>query len=234
MPEQNFNHIYYNARLNVIRMMRDRGYKLPDGLGTQTPAEFDVLFEKRQMDLSNIVDNNDVPVFVRIIEPTRQFNKTAEKQAVFGEAARYFNGLGLTDLVDSKTLESNLNSGRFRLIVIYNSEQAGQLQNKYEEEYITAPFIEVYQVKLMAINPLEGKFQSKWRPIKDTEELNRILKQYESNGAHLDTVCIDDPMNRYYGGRPQENGKKADYYECIAGFGVRYRKVINKRMNLKK
>lgn len=226
--------IYYGARSNAIKMMKNRHYNVPTDLDTLTPKEFEVMFDKRQMDISGVYDHNGLPVYVRIIEPTRQFNKAAEKQAIFREAARYFNAIGMTDVTDEKTLETAFDGGRLRLIIIYNSKQAGQLQNKYEEEYITHPFVEVYQVHMMNIDPLIGFHQSEWRLLTNADEVNKILKQYESKNLQLGAVCIDDPINRYYGGRPQENGKKPDYYECISGTRVFYRKVITKRMNLKK
>lgn len=226
--------IYYGARSNAIKMMGDRKYNVPKDLNTLTPKEFEVMFEKRQMDISGITDNNGIPVYVRIIEPTRQFNKAAEKLSVFRESAKYFNSIGMADITDEKTLETAFDSGRIRLIIIYNAKQAGQLQNKYEEEYITHAFIEVYQVHMMNIDPTKGFHQSKWRLITMQEEVNKIWKYFESKNLQFGAVCIDDPTNRYYGGRPQEKGKRPDYYECVSGTRVFYRKVINKRMNLKK
>lgn len=226
--------IYYGARSNVIKMMKNREYKVPTDLDTLTPKEFEVMFDKRQMDISGVFDHKGLPVYVRIIEPTRQFNKAAEKQSVFREAAKYFNSIGMADITDEKSLETAFNDGHVRLIIIYNSRQAGQIQNKYEEEYITHAFMEVYQVHMMNIDPLKGFHQSKWRLLTDQDEVNKILKQYESKNLQFGALCIDDPMNRYYGGRPQENGQRPDYYECITGTRLLYRKVISKRMNLKK
>ena len=228
------NQIYYGARQTVLKMLKDRHYKVPELLTQLTEKEFDILFEKRQMDIHGISDNQEKPVYIRVIEPTRQFNKEKDRVTDFREVAKYFNAIGMNHITDDKTLESSLDNGQIRLIIIYNSRQPGQLQTKYEEEYITHSHIEVYQVHNINIPPKETKYQPKFKLIADTEEITKIYRRYDGKPIMLGSICIDDPMNRYYGGRPAEQGKLAHIYEINrGGTNIFYRKVISKRMNLK-
>ena len=229
-----FNRIYYGARMNSLEMMKDRGYEVPESHFKLTDKEFDVIFEKKQMDVVGIVDNEGRPVYIKMIEPTRQFNKVGERDAIFKEIAKYFAGIGIGNIECEKTLLNALNAGVVRLVVIYNSRQSGQLQIRYEEKYILHPFIEVCQVHHMNINPKNSKYQPKYKLITSTEEIEKIYKKYDAKPIMLGSICIDDPINRYYGGRPAENGKKAHLYEITrGGTNIFYRKVISKRINLK-
>jgi len=229
-----FTHIYYGARLTCLEMMRDRGYNVSDLLFQLTEKEFEVMFDKKQMDIAGVTDNSGRPVYVKIIEPTRQFNKAADRQYIFKEVAKYFNSIGMTEITDDKSLETELDKGVARLIIIYNSRQPGQLQSKYEEEYILHPFIEVYQVHHININPTKNKYQPKHKLLTATEDIAKIYRRYDAKPIMLGSICIDDPINRYYGGRPAEDGKIGHVYEITReGTNIFYRKVVSKRMNIK-
>jgi DNA-directed RNA polymerase subunit H (RpoH/RPB5) len=229
-----FNRIYFGARLTCLEMMKDRRYNVPNSLLELTEKEFEVTFDKKLMDIAGITDDQGRQVYVKIIEPTRQFNKKADKQSIFKEIAKYFNGIGLSQITDEKELEKAIKEGIVRLIIIYNSRQPGQLQSKYEEEYILDPFIEVYQVHYMNINPKKNRYQPKYRLITNSEEIGKIYRRYDAKPIMFGSICIDDPINRYYGGRPAEDGKIAHIYEITReGVNIFYRKVVSKRMNIK-
>ena len=229
------NRIYYNARQTCLSMMQDRGYTLPSTLLVPlTDREFDVAFDKKQMDLAGVTDHlHQLPVYVRIIEPSRQFNILEDRDAVFKEAAKYFNSIGLAGVTDHLTLIKALDKGKARLIIIYNSRR-GRPQIAYEKAYMDHPFIEVYQVHKLAINPLNTKYQSKWELITDSQTIADIYHKNDANPIMFGSVCLDDPINRYYGGRPAENGQPANLYKVTrGGVNIFYRKVITKKMNLK-
>lgn len=229
-----FSQIYYGARQTCLEMLRDRNYKVPENLFQLTKKEFEIMFEKRQMDLYGITDVENKPIYVKFVEPARLFNKEADRVTIFKEIAKYFNSIGMSEITDEKTLDEALNGGLIRLIIIYNSRQLGQLQTKYEEKYITHPYIEIYQVHNMNISVIKNKYQPKWRLISDPTEQAQVYRRYEAKPIMIGSVCIDDPVNRYYGGRPAENGKIAQIYEITRnGLNIYYRKVVSKRMNLK-
>lgn len=233
----NSNDIYFRARKTVLKMMTDRGYVVPDALFDITNQEFDILFEKKEMNLMGITDNKNIPVYVKMIEPSRQFNKAADRTSVFKEVAKYFQTI-IPEINDDRDIEKILDNGQIRLIIIYNAKQSGQIQTKYEEEYITHPYIEVFRVDKISVNPTEHKNQPKFRLITDQEEIKKIYDRYMGKPFIFPSICINDPINRYYGGRPAEsdnsnqNIKYADLYEIDRhGCNISYRKVINKKIN---
>ena len=223
--------IYYGARQTVLEMMRDRYYTVPESLFQLTEKEFEILFEKRQMDLTGIIDTEGKPVYVKMIEPTRLFSKKSDFSNVFKEVARYFNANGMSDIDNESDLELALNGGLVRLIIVYNSRQARQLRTNHET-YITHSHIEVYQVHNINISPKESKYQPQFRLITDPSEISAIYRRYNCKPIMIPSICIDDPINRYYGGRPAEKGKLAHLYEIDrGGTNISYRKVVAKRMN---
>ena len=226
-------HTYYCARRKVLEMMRDRNYKVPKILFETTEKEFEIMFNKKQMDLTGINDNNGLPVYVKIIEPSRQFTTLLHKE-IFKEIAKYFNII-IPSIQDEKTLTAALDEGKIRLIIIYHTRHQEQSKAKHLEKYITDPYIEAYQVNNLSISPKDSKYQDKWRLILDPQEIADIYARYDAKPIMFGSVCIDDPMNRYYGGRPAENGKPAQIFEITrGGVSIFYRKVISKTMNIKK
>ena len=237
-----FNTIYYRARQTCLEMFVDRGYTVPPHLQQLTPKEFEIMFDKNQMDLSGISDQSNRMVYVKIINPSSIFNKKENHTQVFDEVAKYFsskanepNNESLKSITDGKSLEIALDKGICRLIIIYNARQqenSQQKQNKHEEKYLTHKYIEVYPVHNF-INPKNSKYQPKFKLITDIDEIAKIYRQYDAKPIMLGSICIDDPINRYYGGRPAEDGKLANLYEITrGGVNIFYRKVMPKLMNL--
>jgi DNA-directed RNA polymerase subunit H (RpoH/RPB5) len=109
---------------------------------------------------------------------------------------------------------------------------------KLESDFIGHPWVEIFDVRHMFINPTKHALQPKWRLMEEAEIIE-MLKRYEANTSQttrtlLGSVCIDDPVNRYYGGRPQTKTYHGDIYEITrSGINIFYRKVVAKRMNLK-
>jgi hypothetical protein len=132
-----------------------------------------------------------------------------------------------------------LADAKFRLIVAHNTfncplRSLNQTKDKCGEEFIGEPYVEIYQVHKV-VNPKCNKFQPNWRLIKDPVEIKKIYERYDAKPLLFGSICIDDPVNRYYGGRPSEGGQLAQIYEVTrSGVSVFYRKVVLKRMNIKK
>ncbi len=229
-----FYKIYYEARRVCLKMLGDRNYNLPPNvLLPITDQEFEIMYEKKQIDIGDITDNEGLPTYIKFIKDSTQFNKTAERAQIFSEIAKYFSAIN-PKIIDDKTLIDALNNGLIRVIIIFNAIQSGQVQNKYEEEYMSHPFLEIHQVHNMAIDPTHHKYQPKFTLITNQEDLAKILRRYDAKPLMFGSISIDDPINRYYRGRPSENGHLPQMYTIVrGGLNIFYRKVISKRMNLK-
>jgi DNA-directed RNA polymerase subunit H (RpoH/RPB5) len=234
---EDFVKIYYGARGTCLQMFKDRGYLVPEVLDQVTQSEFDVMFEKKNMDISGVVDNSDGvdrPVYVKIVEPTKQFNKEADRKSVYKDVSDYFERIGHPTISDYKSLNEALEDGEIRLIVIYNSRQSGQVQNKYEKDAIPHSYLEVFQVHMMNINPTQNRYQPKFRLITDQAEITNIYRRYDAKPTVLGSICLDDPITRYYNAKPAASDRLAHVFEINrGGTNIYYRKVTTKRMNIK-
>ena len=129
--------------------------------------------------------------------------------------------------------EFNLHSLKnFRVIIVYNNKIAS---SAIEEEYVLHPFVEVFDVNHLFVNPTKHIYQPSWR-LMSQKEITELMSKYDARTSLarakivLGSVCVDDPINKYYGGRPG-----VDVYEIIRdGTSIYYRKVTSKRMNIKK
>lgn len=235
--------IYYGARKTCLEMFAARGYQIPKHHLDLTEKEFEIMFDKKQMEITGVIDNQNKPVYVRMIEPSRTFNKVPDKQAIFKDIAKYFKSIGVSPMDNDKNVEDAANQGLIRLCIIYNAQHQGTSQNKLEEDYVTHPYIEIHRVDVIYINPTNNILQSRHELITDETEIAKIYKKYDAKPLLLGSKCIDDPITRYYRGRPAEKklDSKGQLVDTMAhvfkvyreGRNIFYQKVTFKRMNIK-
>jgi len=225
------NKVYQSAYNVCLKMLKDRGYTLPAYLQPVTEDQFEVMLERKQLDMTGITDNNGIPTYVRIIEPSVPFTK--DKKRVYDIMAFYFKNNGLPDITDGKKLIEAADAGKVRIIIIYKESPGSKAQNQPEKEYIQHAFIEIHEVHNLSIDPLECKYQAQWRLMTEAE-VKEVKKRYDAQSIMFGGVAIDDPINRYYRGRPAEKGRPAQMYEVIRnGTSISYRRVLTKVMNIK-
>lgn len=234
----NMIHLYFGARQTCLEMLKDRSYDVPQHLFCLTEKQFGQSHEKN-MSIGGITDQQKNKVFIKM------FNGK-DKTTLFNEILYLINTELKEKDLPKKTIDKSTDVEAFvneikniRVIIIYDPRVATAGIVKLDETYIGHAFIEAFDVHLMFINPSKHIYQPKWRLMNETE-ITQMLQRYEAKSAHpsrvlLGSVCIDDPMNRYYGGKPPSKDRKnGDIYEIIRdGVNIFYRKVSSKRMNLK-
>lgn len=238
--EKNRLQLFYRARQTCLEMLSDRHYNVPSYLKTITEIEFINNFNNYSL-ITSITDNKSRPVIVYLYNGT-------DKTTLFDQVANILENkkesLHLEIRKSEKDNESTVQGiTGIRLFIIYDQKDVGNnlvnLCNTYigDPNHI-APFIEVFSLQQLIVNPTKHIYQPKWRLLSE-EEANNVLHHYEHGVSHLNrnlfpSVCIDDPINRYYGGKPPgRDGKGGDIYEIIRdGVGISYRKVSSKRMNI--
>lgn len=235
MTEDNIYHSYYNARNNCIKMMKDRNYKVPD-FPVLSMEQFKIMYETHSIDLYGILDTQGIPCYVKFIHHSNPFLTVPERDAVYASIITTLNSNGYqvggfkkpVDLAESVDLKQ----GKIRLILVYKTGDKGA--SRYEKNYLMDPFVEVHQVKKLAIDIFACKYQPQYRMLSSKQEIDGILARYDGKPMMLGSITIDDPVNRYFRGRPAENGNHPTIYEIIRkGVSVYYRKVVPKKMNLK-
>jgi DNA-directed RNA polymerase subunit H (RpoH/RPB5) len=208
--------LFYGARRTCLEMLKDRGYVVPEQSFWLEEKNFEI-----NESISGITDLDGKNVVIYMYDGS-------EKQTEIED-----NVCKLIKLDKNLSLRDAKNA---HIIIIYDANKVNN--TKFETEYIGHPFIEVFDVHHLFINPTKHVYQAKWRLMSESE-ITEILQRYEAKMAQtsrvmLGSVCIDDPINRYYGGRPPSKERRGDVYEIIRdGVNIFYRKVIAKRMNLK-
>jgi DNA-directed RNA polymerase subunit H (RpoH/RPB5) len=217
-----FKHKYYVARTTCLEMFRDRGYVVPQHLFDLTEMEFR---SQDVFDFGGVMDLQNTPVFVIMYTGN-------SRKDLFVHVVKSIHLESVAKEKDDAE-DKVKNSSGFKLIIIYDSDQIQRL----ESDYIgVVQHIEVFDVNHLLINPTKHIYQPKWRLMTE-EEVTKLLNKYEPNSTSrlvLGSVCLDDPMNRYYGGQPMSKTYKGDVFEITRdGINIFYRKVTTKRMNLK-
>lgn len=216
--------VYYKARVNCIDMLNDRGFKIPPHLYI-TEQHFNLLYMRNTMDIVGIKDKRNKDVFIKFLESSKQFNKSVDRSSVFKSIALQYN-LTETNLI------IKVNAGDLRIIIIYNSEHGNKIHSKYEKEYMSHKYMEIFPIKKIKINPIKHIYQPEWMLITDQKLIQNIYDKYSASPKLFGSICIDDPINRYYAGRPAEDNKLANIYKIIRNNNnIFYRKVIINTMN---
>jgi DNA-directed RNA polymerase subunit H (RpoH/RPB5) len=226
--DANTHRLYYGARRTCLEMMTDRGYSIPPQYLTVT---IDAFNPENDLEMTEIIDTDNNKVFVKFFtDPLKPSDlKTACFKFLEAEnAAPTHEDIDKLDATD-----------KIHLIIAYDP-LLGSLSTpyKFEIDHIGNQFFEVFDVRKLFINPTKHVYQAKWRLMKESE-ITELLQRYEAKMVQttrviLGSVCIDDPINRYYFGKPPSAGKRGDVYEIIRdGLSIFYRKVVNKKMNFK-
>lgn len=217
--------LYFGARRTCLEMLSDRGYEIPPHLQTLTLEEFSM---ETDLELASITDKDDNRIFVKMFYD-------AMKPADIKAACKKFieeEGVAFDKNLDDLTPEDKIH------IIIAYDPLAGSTPSpyKFENQYGGHQLIEVFDVHKLFINPTKHVYQPKWRLMKESE-INELLHRYEAKmqpttRVILGSVCIDDPINRYYFGKPPSKERRGDVYEIIRdGISIFYRKVVAKKMN---
>jgi DNA-directed RNA polymerase subunit H (RpoH/RPB5) len=198
-------------------MLSDRKYQIPADSIQLTESQFQIN-NQQHTTIIGIHDLQKLPVFVILHKESDKSHLLARIEEVTHTEIETEN--------DLMKIEDK------RIIVICDGTKFGKL----EKSFIGHPLVEIFDVRHMFINPTKHIYQPKWRLMSD-DEITQMLQRYEARTAQtsrtlLGSICIDDPINRYYGGRPQSRDKKGDVFEILRdGINIFYRKVISKKMN---
>ena len=218
------DHIFFNARKTCLEMLVDRKYQVPPHWNTLTENNFTIDQDDVIYGITDL-QNKPVVVFLTngsIADTLKRLNNQLTKLKING-----INGI-----------EDFMTFNQCHLIIIYDEDQDPKFTT-LEGKCLDNPSVELFDVRRIAINPTKHIFQPKFRLMSE-DEISKVLRYYEANSKHpskllLGSICLDDPITRYYGGfPPQENKPYGDVFEIIRdGSHIFYRKVTSKRMNLK-
>lgn len=215
------NHIYFGARQTCLEMLRDRKYNVPDYLFNVTQKEYETI--PNHHIIREITDQDNHPVFIIIKDVAED-----DKDGFFKSIGKIIDPSPLKrDITKKDDIMKYITEQSIHLIIIYNSLHYSGVGSKFIEDNIGHAWVEFFDYRHLFVNPTKHIYQPKWR-LMNTKEITELLQRYDANRINLGSICLDDPINRYYG------GKLTDIYEITRdGTNIFYRKVAAKRMNLK-
>jgi DNA-directed RNA polymerase subunit H (RpoH/RPB5) len=230
--------LYFKARNTCLDMLRDRKYDVPSYLFTLDEKTFNSNFVRYSV-IDNITDLKGNKVLVVIFNGS---DRVILFSKIYDILTLHVDNM-TSSFKNDETNILNTKDMNVRTIILYDSVGALQNLSKLDRVYIGDPnqegsMIEAFDINYMSINPTKHIYQPKWRLLSENEIIE-VLQRYESKSTQLTknlfpSVCIDDPINRYYGGKPPcKENKGGDMYEINRdGVSLFYRRVISKRMNL--
>jgi DNA-directed RNA polymerase subunit H (RpoH/RPB5) len=211
--------LFYGARRTCLEMLADRGYIIPPGARKISEQEY-------------VLVGDPLDHIVGIKEPSSADGKEGRDVQIVLIRNDSFADLGIVcgkKFGVSKLDEISEKHPRLHLIIIWKSGGSDSNIRKNIAKYIDHSNIELFDMDIMYINPTKHRYQAKFRLMGDSE-VTEMLKKYGSSGAKtiLAQMCLDDPINRYYGGHV------GDVYEIDRdGVNIFYRRVCSKLMNIK-
>ena len=231
-------HLMFESRKTCLEMLHDRNYTIPEYLFNVTEKEFNMEFEFEKIHklkpITDIIDTNGHFVTILMIS---SLDKNGIKEeiwpqlnTIFKDSIKEYTPSSVKDKELELVIDNYVTQHELHVIIIMPAFD--WFKKDYAKYIGQHRFIEMYDYHQMFINPTKHIFQPKWRLLKP-KEINDLMQRYDASRINLGSVCLDDPINRYYGGRPVEAGQQGDIYEIIRdGTSIFYRKVIGKRMNL--
>ena len=223
---QEIINIYYNGWLNCIKMLKNRKYKIDYDKYNVNFDEFKLLYDKDIL-LIKALDNNK-QVYVKFAQSNKNFSTMDPKIEILNDILKQSRKNKLSDLLKI------MNNKKIRIIVIYNSYNAknNKFDNKFEAFGDDHEHLEVFQVHKMAINIINHIYQSKYILL-NNKQVELLKNLFNVSPKLLGSICINDPINKYYNGKPKKYNKRADIYKVIRKDGnIYYRRVISKKMNI--
>jgi len=210
----------FNARNNIIKMCITRGYTVNPSLQRLKFQEF------------LHIGNDDIHIVNGI---TRTYEKRQLNVIVFfcgDEEPTVDDAVGSLQ-TSSKIvglIPANFGLGgqatHHLILVKYYTKYL-----KGIDEYDNNEFIEIHNLKVISMDTLDHIYQAEYKLLPSKDEFAKQIKQkYMTTGSSFPTICIDDPVNKYYGGHIN------DLYEVCSqeanGTRKTFRIVIGKRMNI--
>lgn len=213
---------YYEARKNAINMCKIRGYSVDDSLLLMSPLEFKTLYEtsknalhivhgiKEKLDNGKLSDTDNVIIYLAF--------SPEEFKYAFKVAQQVFK----KDDVELKELISN------NMIKIISIQPSFDKVKKEVDENL--PSTEFHLLKIMSKDILNHIYQPKITMLTNAER-SAIFAKYGANATMFSTMCIDDPVNKYFGGQNNQMYRIESTNTDQGSISIRYRIVTSKRVN---
>ena len=237
---------FYKTRLTLIQMMKDRGYTHDHEKGLDvfnlSLEEFRELFKNSErdpvsgyhpiyLDMSGIKTKDGKNVYVRVLNGSFKddkifsiFDKNKPERSDFIPIAEHFN-LPVTSRNELKALFDQVH-----IIIVYRAttRKDGRYDLGLQANFLENQNIEALPVHTLTFNVTRHKLVNPHRLLSE-EKRTQVYEKFNASRIMFNKICLDDPVNLYYGGRP------GDMYEISRkGYKPSYRVVAGRALPRKK
>jgi len=237
---QDLNESFYKARNNVISMLIDRGYK-DQATGETSDLQnryisFDEFKELSQVgdvaiDLGGILTKDNIPVYVKFFMPKGKSSEITVADLFNNkDAGGIFNDVA-TQVFKREQFKSNEDLRKFfkdvKLIVVFvaGRNSKGKFLMNVETSFTMPEYdnIELWPVHRLQVN-YPNHILIKPHEILSEIDKQAVLHRFNLNASMMPEMCIDDPINRWYCGKPGE------VYKVSRGTAPHYVIVVSRKM----
>lgn len=237
---------FYKARLTLVQLMKDRGYTHDNEKGLDvfnlSLEEFRELFKNSErdtvngyhpiyLDMSGIKTNDGKNVYIRVLNGQFKdnkifsiFDKNKPERSDFIPIAEHFK-LPVTTRAELNDLFNQVH-----IIFVYRAttKKDGRYDIGLQTSFLDNPDVEALPVHTLTFNVTRHEKVSPHRLLSEKEKI-RVYEKFNASRVMFNKICLDDPVNLYYGGRP------GDMYEISrAGYKPSYRVVAGRALPRKK
>lgn len=214
---------------NIITMCHDREYKFPNKYPLEELMALDpdgvnkLPFVSGKLTNLNecLQDDRGTPIYIYILNDQETFTGAKHKETVSKEISRNLAGVFNPIKPTNKDLFEILNY--VHLILVFNNHNRKPEKlyeaTKFEVESFPMYNYELWPKHRLMYNPTQGHLVAKHILLKE-DELKNVREK-----SKLNRICLDDPINRWYYGQPDQI-----YRIHRIGQGLNYRVVTKKTL----
>jgi len=219
----------YRMIINLLDMFNDRGYKFPakyshENLKQMTPEEINQLsfISNRVTNLNDLIqDDRGTPIYIFILNDSETFTGAKHKETVSKELSRNLNPVFTQLKPTNKELFEIFNYVHLILVFNNHNRKPDRLYEatKFEQEALPIYNYELWPKHRLMYNPTQSHLVAK-HVLLSPEETEALKEK-----PKLNRICLDDPINRWYYGQPDQV-----YRIHRIGQGLNYRVVAKKTL----
>jgi len=217
----------------VIEMLRDRAYTFPDKFKAneilKAPENLISLpfINNKIYDLNNCIkDDRGTPIYIHIMKDEEPFSGSKHKESVSKEISRNLNPVFNDLKITNKSLDEI--TSRVHLLLIFSANRNYNKRyetSKFEQEAFPIYNLEIWSKHRLRFNVTKHVYVGKHVRLNEAEN-QEYRNRFNLKNANIQKICLDDPVNRYYYGLPE------DIYRIYRiEQGINYRLVSRKLLS---
>jgi DNA-directed RNA polymerase I, II, and III subunit RPABC1 len=165
----------FNVRKNVLDMLSDRGYKVPEHLYCKDIYDFKILYNSKKCDIQ--IDNESKKAYIKFILLNR-IRPNLLREYINQIRQKIYNN----DIEPS--------------IIIIIKQKPNTTLLKLDKEFKN---VQIFWLKQLTINITKHYLNPKFTKLNDIE-VNEVINNFNlKNKYQLPIMLSDDPISRYFG-----------------------------------